>query len=87
MRATLEHESHRHWCGHSPGAQPYIFEPFRQAHVDDSYARSGIGLGLSIVYELVTLMRGGITVNSGVGQGSSFTVTLPLTAINTEDIV
>jgi two-component system sensor histidine kinase BarA len=68
-------------------AQPYIFEPFRQAHIDDSYARSGIGLGLSIVYELVTLMNGDITLNSVVGQGSSFTVTLPLAAALLEKTV
>lgn len=64
--------------------QPHIFEPFRQAHVDDSYARSGIGLGLSIVNELVNLMNGNITLNSAVEQGSTFIVTLPLEATATE---
>lgn len=65
--------------------QPYIFEPFRQVHKDDSYARSGIGLGLSIVFELVTLMNGTITLSSVVGQGSTFTVTLPIDATITEE--
>lgn len=64
--------------GIAPEAQPYVFEPFRQVHVDDSYARSGIGLGLSIVHELTTLMNGSITISSRVGAGSSFAVTLPL---------
>lgn len=52
-----------------------IFEPFfstRQGH-------GGTGLGLSVTYGLVSEMNGDITVNSRVGQGTCFTVTLPLT--------
>jgi signal transduction histidine kinase len=40
----------------------------------------GVGLGLSIVHELVRLMNGKITVNSKVGAGSMFAVTIPLEA-------
>lgn len=59
-------------------AQARIFEAFGQ--VDDSVTRAqgGTGLGLSIVKQLTNLMNGQITLESDVGQGSTFTVLLPL---------
>jgi PAS domain S-box-containing protein len=68
-------------CGIPPEARAYIFEPFRQ--VDDSLTREhgGVGLGLSIVKELVTLMGGEIQLESEVGRGSTFTIVLPLTPV------
>ncbi len=71
--------------GIAPEAQPYIFDSFRQAQHSDVYARSGIGLGLSIVNELVMLMKGTISVDSTVQQGSCFTVILPLISPTTEE--
>jgi len=66
--------------GISQEAQAFIFEPFRQ--VDESVGRKyeGVGLGLSIVHELVTIMGGTVSVESAVGQGSTFSVLLPLRA-------
>ena len=54
-----------------------IFEPFVQA--EDSYTRrfQGAGLGLSIVRRLVELLGGTITIDSTVGEGTTFYLSLP----------
>jgi PAS domain S-box-containing protein len=59
-------------------AEQFIFEPFRQ--VDNAITREnrGTGLGLAIAKQLVELMDGHIQLESEVGQGSTFTVTLPM---------
>lgn len=68
--------------GIAPEDQEIIFEKFRQgpsATGGDNLTRqhSGTGLGLSIVRELCHLLRGEIRLESEVGKGSVFTVTLP----------
>jgi signal transduction histidine kinase/DNA-binding response OmpR family regulator/streptogramin lyase len=57
-----------------------IFDRFYQ--IDDSNIRKGegSGIGLSLVKELVKLLKGNIQVNSVVNEGTEFTVLLPITA-------
>lgn len=59
--------------------QKIIFEPFRQE--SEGYGRNfeGTGLGLSIAKRFVEMMKGSIEVESEIGKGSTFTVTIPLT--------
>ena len=57
---------------------PYVFERFTQSDSSASRRHGGLGLGLALVRELVELHGGGVRVASpGVGQGTTFTVTLP----------
>lgn len=57
---------------------PGIFDRFTQVDVNDQRKYGGTGLGLSIVKELVDLHNGTIDVDSAPGQGTTFTVDLPL---------
>jgi PAS domain S-box-containing protein len=63
---------------------PYVFDRFRQADVPRDRRHGGLGLGLSIVRQLVELHGGTVSVNSrGTGQGSTFSVYIPMsTAAN-----
>ncbi len=65
-------------CGIPLQQQARIFERFYR--VDEARARStgGVGLGLAIVKSLVEGMGGQVTVASKLGQGSTFTITLPV---------
>lgn len=56
---------------------PHIFEAFRQVDQTICRHRPGTGLGLAIVHSLVTVMGGTTAVTSTLGQGTTFTVTLP----------
>lgn len=54
-----------------------LFEPFTQEKQGARTQYQGTGLGMSIVKELIEKMNGTITVESVLGEGSAFTVTLP----------
>lgn len=65
--------------GIPPHALDLIFEEFRQIDGTSTRAYKGTGLGLAITRQLVTMMRGQIKVESELGSGSRFIVTLPMT--------
>ena len=64
--------------GMEPSEMSGIFEAFRQ--VDDSVTRKagGSGLGLAIAHRFSKMLEGSLTAESRRGEGSTFTVTLPL---------
>lgn len=61
---------------------PHIFEPFLQGDSSAARIRQGLGLGLAIVRQLVTLHGGTVSAESpGKGKGATFTVELPVIAV------
>ena len=60
---------------------PRLTERFYRVEGQKSGERSGSGLGLAIVKHIVNRHRGGMTVESGVGEGTTFTIYLPMQAI------
>jgi PAS domain S-box-containing protein len=61
---------------------PYVFDRFRQADASTTRIHGGLGLGLSIVHQLVDLHGGSVSVQSeGEGKGATFTITLPFVGV------
>ena len=61
---------------------PHVFDRFRQADASTTRIHGGLGLGLSIVRQLVDLHGGSVSVQSGgEGQGATFTITLPFVGV------
>ncbi|WP_394208977.1 response regulator [Enterovibrio calviensis] len=63
--------------GIAPAYQTLIFEPFKQKDATFSRTYGGVGMGLAISKRLVELLGGELTLESRVGVGSVFTITLP----------
>ncbi|HEY6726653.1 MAG TPA: CheR family methyltransferase, partial [Polyangiaceae bacterium] len=69
-------------CGISDDFLLHVFERFRQAEGTSNRSQLGLGLGLTLVRELVELHGGTVRADSpGKNQGSSFTVILPIPAL------
>ena len=65
--------------GLSPEMQARVFDLFAQADLSLDRTQGGLGIGLTLVRSLVELHGGSVSVQSpGLGQGSEFTVRLPL---------
>lgn len=63
--------------GIAADALPYIFDLFRQADAGDPRSRSGLGIGLALVRNIVEVHGGSVTAASeGIGRGSEFAVQL-----------
>ena len=64
--------------GMSPEFLDRLFDPYSRETAFSAHPTTGTGLGMSIVKSLVQRMSGEISVESTLGQGSRFTITLPL---------
>jgi PAS domain S-box-containing protein len=65
---------------------PFVFDRFRQADATTTRWHGGLGIGLSIVKQLVELHGGTVRVESaGKGRGTTFSVALPLSAVHARE--
>jgi PAS domain S-box-containing protein len=75
-------------AGIKPEFLPHVFERFRQADASITRRHGGLGLGLSIVKQLIELHGGSVRAKSaGEGHGATFIVTLPLLVVKDSDLL
>jgi len=87
VRVTLERPAPARWAimvsdtgvGIPSSEHASIFEPFRQVNNSITRENRGSGLGLAITKQLVELMGGQISIESEIGKGSLFVISLPIT--------
>jgi|GEM_PF-340898 len=65
--------------------QKIIFEPFSREQLEATDSIQGTGLGMAITKNLVNFMGGTISVKSKLGEGSTFTVMIPLRLVENEE--
>ncbi len=70
--------------GIPPNELEDVFDPFKQ--LEAGKAAGGTGLGLAISRQLAEALEGSLTVTSRVGEGSVFTVTIPLEEVSAEEL-
>ena len=69
-------------CGMTPDELQTVFNAFTR--LPDAQGKEGVGLGLTITREIVTLLGGEINVQSAKGKGSTFTVSLPVKIVTNQ---
>ena len=72
--------------GMSQEFQKHIFEPFERERTSTVSKVEGSGIGMGIVKKLVELMGGTVEVESKIGAGSTFTVTIPCRIASEDEI-
>ncbi|WP_055073814.1 response regulator [Pseudanabaena sp. 'Roaring Creek'] len=81
-RPSLLFEVRDSGIGLSPEQIQKLFQPFTQASIATARQYGGTGLGLAICQKLVQMMGGRIWAESSLGNGSTFSFVLPITAID-----
>jgi signal transduction histidine kinase/DNA-binding NarL/FixJ family response regulator len=71
-------------CGMTPDELQTVFNAFTR--LPGAQGKEGVGLGLTITREIVTLLGGNIRVQSTKGKGSTFTVSLPVKIVTNQGV-